>query len=190
MNENFSYVLKSAAKLSFEQEILKNISDIKSSFTEVNLDCTQIQNLSEKILLLPPQGIFIFFSKYCFHFTPTDVELFYGIDNAKGRLLYYETLLSFAFGMNELQIISDDSFRDACKIALKKYLEQESYVDEFQSALFKSKKISIFSKMARRLVVAAIIAIMSFSTMLVANAEFRERVISWVIETFEKYSIF
>lgn len=47
-----------------------------------------------------------------------------------------------------------------------------------------------FRKVWKTVAVAAITLTLLFSTCMVANAQFRERVISWVIETFEKYSIF
>ncbi len=190
VSDNFTDMLKLAAKLNFDQEVLKNTSDTEPSCIEVDLNCTQIQKLSEKVLLLPPQGIFILFSKYCFRFTPAETELFYHIEQAKALLLYYQNLLSFVIGIRGRRSISDSSFRDACKIALKQYLDQELYTDEHQPVLLESKTRTVFRRIAQKIAIVAIIAIMSFSTMMVANAEFRERVISWVIETFEKYSIF
>lgn len=190
MSNNFTDILKLAAKLNFEQEISKSASDTEPSRIEVDLDYMQIQKLSEKVLLLPPQGIFVLFSKYCFHFTPAETELFYHVQKAKELLIHYRKLLSFVVGIKESQIISDSSFRDACKIALHQYLNQELYADQHPSVFLMSKTRTTFRKIAQKIAIAAIIAIMSFSTMMVANAEFRERVISWVIETFEKYSIF
>lgn len=190
MSEDFIDILKYAAKLNFEQEISEITSDMEPSCIEVDLDCMQIQKLSEKVLLLPPQGIFVLFSKYCFYFTPAETEVFYHLEKAKALLLYYEKLLSFSIGIKGQRIISETSFRDACKIALKKYLDQELCADKRQPVLLASKTRTVFRKMAQKVAIAAIIAMMSFSTMMVANAQFRERVISWVIETFEKYSIF
>ena len=43
---------------------------------------------------------------------------------------------------------------------------------------------------AKAVAVAAITITLLFSTAMVASAQFREKVIAWVVETFEKYSIF
>lgn len=190
MSETFTDQLRVAAKLSFQQEISNTTDEFASSGMEVDLDGKQIQTLSDKMLLLPTEAIFVLFSKYCFHLTPTETELFYQIQHPKALLRYYKHLLSYDAGEKEFKRISDSSFRDACNIALHKYLAQELSADQYQPILFMPKTRSTFRKIAQKVAIAAIIAMMSFSTMMVANAEFRQRVVSWVIETFEKYSIF
>lgn len=146
VSENFPEILKLAAKLNFEQEISKTASDTDPSPIEVDLDCMQIQKLSEKVLLLPPQGMFVLFSKYCFLFTPAETELFYHLQKAKELLTHYRKLLSFVVGIKESQIISDSSFRDACKIALYHYLDQELYANQHQPVFLMSKTRTVFRK--------------------------------------------
>ena len=48
----------------------------------------------------------------------------------------------------------------------------------------------IFRRIRKAVAVAAITLVILFSTVMVANAQFREKVIAWVIERFEKYSSF
>ncbi|WP_312908169.1 DUF4367 domain-containing protein [Tissierella praeacuta] len=77
-----------------------------------------------------------------------------------------------------------------CKIALKEYMEQEVNSDENAKVVLLPTFAKNIKKIRKSIAVAACIIIMTFSVTMVANAEFREKVISWVIETFEKYSIF
>jgi hypothetical protein len=190
MRENFENLLTVAANLSFEQEISGYVSGLNNEpHAETDLEPLQIKTLSEKILLLPPQKMFLMFSKYCFLLMPSEAEFFYQIKNAKGDLLYCRKLLSFIMNVKG-GLISDNSMRQACNMALKEYLDKEFYATE-QQIIFLHPKIRMsLKKLARRVTVAAIVAAMTFSTMMIANADFRERVVSWAVETFEKYSIF
>lgn len=72
MSEHFEDLLKLAANVSFSKEISSNTINSKSTHIEVDLDRKQLEKLSEKILLLPTQGLFVLFSKYCFHLTPAE----------------------------------------------------------------------------------------------------------------------
>lgn len=87
-------------------------------------------------------------------------------------------------------MISDDTFVKACHIALKGYLHNELEADADDEAAGNNRTHIAFRKVWKTVAVAAITLTLLFSTCMVANAQFRERVISWVIETFEKYSIF
>ena len=85
---------------------------------------------------------------------------------------------------------SADTFGKACHITLKDYLRNELEADTDDKAAGNSRTHIAFRKVWKTVAVAAITLTLLFSTCMVANAQFRERVISWVIETFEKYSIF
>lgn len=54
----------------------------------------------------------------------------------------------------------------------------------------RAELIFVFRRFGKAVAVAAITITLLFSTAMVANAQFREKVIAWVVETFEKYSIF
>ncbi|MFB2021974.1 DUF4367 domain-containing protein [Pseudoflavonifractor sp. P01025] len=186
MNDSFNDLLKIAANLEFEKECSQAVEVDSMQHNEVNLSREQLQILSEKILLLPREGILILFCKYCFHFTPEEAELFYHIKDGKALLLYYKKWLSYIIGIDNKEMISESNFKDASVMAMKKYLDHELY--EATPPLILKK--SIKKRVLRKIAVAAVIAAVTFSTALVANAEFRERVVSWFIETFEKYTIF
>lgn len=186
MNDSFNDLLKIAANLEFEKECSQAVEVGSMQHNEVNLSRKQIQILSEKILLLPRDGVLVLFCKYCFHFTPEEAELFYHIKDGKALLLYYKKWLSYIIGIKNIEVISESSFKEASIMAMKKYLDHELY--EATPPLILNKGIK--KRVLRKIAVAAVIAAVSFSTALVANAEFRERVVSWFIETFEKYTIF
>lgn len=190
MRGNFEELLELAAIASFDKEIQNKTNRFEHNYIKVNLEKKQQNELFEKILLLPPKGMFVLFSQFCFHFKPSETETFLQIENVKGYLIYYEKLLSDIMGLEEGQLISNESMKCACKTALNEYIKKEFYADDGRIILHQPRKKVGIKNLAKKVAVAAIIATMSFSTMMVTNAEFRERVISWAIETFEKYSIF
>ena len=116
--------------------------------------------------------------------------MFFHLENAKGRFRFYKELLSSSMGVEAGCMISDDTFVKACHIALKGYLHNELEADADDEAAGNNRTHIAIRKVWKTVAVAAITLTLLFSTCMVANAQFRERVISWVIETFEKYSIF
>lgn len=104
MNDSFNDLLRIAANLEFEKEYSLAVEVDSIQYNEVNLSHEQLQILSEKILLLPREGILILFCKYCFHFTPEDAELFYHIKDGKARLLYYKKWLSYIIGIDNVRV--------------------------------------------------------------------------------------
>lgn len=93
-------------------------------------------------------------------------------------------------GLSSEQMISDASLNRACKIAMKDYLRTELKEDAAVSSAGKSRTHIVFRRFGKAVAVAAITITLLFSTAMVASAQFREKVIAWVVETFEKYSIF
>ena len=75
-------------------------------------------------------------------------------------------------------------------VTIKGYLHNELEADADDEAAGNNRTHIAIRKVWKTVAVAAITLTLLFSTCMVANAQFRERVISWVIETFEKYSIF
>jgi len=190
MPDTFENLLSIAANYNFRQEISSDAVNLNADALKVDLNRAQLEALHDKILLLPSQGIFLLFSKYCFQLTPSEAEFFYGSENAEGHLRYYRKLLSSVMGLQENEIISDGAMEKACKTALNDYLDQEGDQGKGPAISFFPAFGPPIKKLARRIAVAAIVAVMSFSTMMAANAQFRKAVVSWLVETFEKYSIF
>lgn len=189
MDMTWKSMLHEAAAASFEKDI-KSFAVDSISYSCVDIPQARIREMSEKILLLPHHGIVLLFSRYCFRLSPEETEMFQ-LKNAKGHFRFYCALLSSCMGFAENQMISDASFSKACKAALKNYLRAELKDDAPNSKTDKSRKLYLPHRKLGRIVAAAAITIaLLFSTSMVANAQFREKVIGWVIETFEKYSIF
>lgn len=189
MDMSWQAMLHDAAAVSFERNA-ESLATENRTRSYVDLSYAQIQTLSEKILSLPHEGIVLLLSRFCFHLSPEEAENFFQLKNAKGRFRFYQELLSSCMGVNTEQMISDDAFGSACHIALKEYLHNELEADTDDKTAGNSRTHIVFRKVWKTVAVAAITLTLLFSTVMVANAQFRERVISWVIETFEKYSIF
>lgn len=147
-----------------------------------DLSLSQIDELSKKILLLPQHGVTLLLSRYCFRLSPEETEKLFGLENAKGRFRFYRQLLSSVMGLPEGCVITDDSLEKACKIAMNDYLHIE--LEEI------SRPHRVRKKFWKTVAVVAVTAALLFTTCMAASAQFRERVISWVVETFEEYSIF
>ena len=119
-----------------------------------------------------------------------ETEKFFQMKNAKGRFRFYRELLSTSMGLSSEQVISDASLNRACKIAMKDYLRTELKEDAAVSSTGKSRTHIVFRRFGKAVAVAAITITLLFSTAMVTNAKIREKVIAWIVETFEKYSIF
>lgn len=189
MDMTWKSMLHEAAAASFEKDI-KSFAVDSISYSCVDLPQARIREMSEKILLLPHHGIVLLFSRYCFRLSPEETEMFFQLKNAKGHFRFYCALLSSCMGLAENQMISDASFSKACKAALKNYLRAELKEGIFDKTYKRSKLSVPLRKIGKAVAVAVITLTLLFSTCMVANAQFREKVIDWVIETFEKYSIF
>jgi len=189
MDMTWKSMLHEAAAASFEKDI-KSFAVDSISYSCVDLPQARIRELSEKVLLLPHQGIVLLFSRYCFRLSPEETEMFFQLKNAKGHFRFYCALLSSCMGFAENQMISDASFSKACKAALKNYLRAELKEGIFDKTYKRSKLSVPPRKIGKAVAVAVITLTLLFSTCMVANAQFREKVIAWVIETFEKYSVF
>ena len=189
MDMTWKSMLHEAAAASFEKDI-KSFAVDSISYSCVDLPQARIRELSEKVLLLPHQGIVLMFSRYCFRLSSEEAEMFFHLKNAKGQFRFYSELLSSCMGLAENQMISDASFSKACKAALKNYLRAELKEGIFDKTYKRSKLSVPPRKIGKAVAVAVITLTLLFSTCMVANAQFREKVIAWVIETFEKYSVF
>ena len=189
MDMNWQTMLHEAANASFEKDIEVRSAADNDAYSCVDLPKAKIRELSEKILHLPHQGIVLLFSRYCFRLSPQETEKFQ-MKNAKGRFHFYRELLSLSMGLSSEQVISEDSLNQACKIAMKDYLRMELKKDPDVNNVGKNRTSIAFKRFSKAVAVATITITLLFSTAMVVNAQFREKVIAWVVETFEKYSSF
>ena len=195
-------IMKEVCQLSFQNEL--------ETITKLNMNSIKYQTLSEeqvdqlaiKIGLLPLEYRNILFFRYCFNNPPSETEKILEIENVIGKLRYIQKMLSAFMGLKN-SWIDDNSMKKACEIALiedaKDYdntlaLHKPNYSKNFRRKL-KDIKISqktnnIFMLITKRVAVFILVCILSFSAVLMVNAEVREKVFDWVIEVFEKFSIF
>lgn len=175
MEMTWQALLQEAAKTSLDNAAAEDAAC-------ADLSLSQIDELGKKILLLPHQGVTLLLSRYCFRLSPEETEMLFGLNNAKGRFRFYRQLLSSSMGLGEGCVISDDALEKACQIAMKNYLQTE--LEE------SSRPQRVRKKFWKTVAVAAVTAALLLTTCMAASAQFRERVISWVVETFEEYSVF
>lgn len=192
--------MKDACKLSLQNEIERmNEFDIKNIVYKT-LSNEQIDKLVKKIKLLPFEYQNILFFRYYFNNTPSETEEILEIQNVKGKLHYVKKLLSDIMNLNGLWI-DDQSIEKACKIALLEEMENYNNCEILQKPDYsykfrqKLKDIKIAQKskvitIAERIVVFALICILSFSAIVAVNAEIREKFFEWIIEIFPDFSIF
>lgn len=190
MDMNWQAMLHEAANASFEKDIEVRSAADDDAYSCIDLPKAKLRELSEKILHLPHQGIILLFSRYCFRLSPQETEKFFQMKNAKGRFRFYRELLSSSMDLSSEQVISDDSLNQACRIAMKTYLRMELKEDPAANSAGKRRTHIAFRRLGKAVAAAAITITLLFSTAMVANAQFREKVIAWVVETFEKYSSF
>lgn len=190
MNENFNDLLKYAIDYNISLEVLEHTKDFENLFSEIDVSNSKYQSISKKLLLLPPTAIFVLFSKYCFLLNSSDVEVFFDIKNPSGYLFHYRKIVSYLAGCNEHEILSSPSMTAICNIALKEYTKQEMNSEDNSKVVFLPMFTKRINKITKPIAVAACVVVMSFSVTLAVNAEFRGKVVSWVVEIFETYSIF
>lgn len=182
--------LREATRISLQKDLADLERSDMASILSMDLPEDKIKELSRKMLFLPHEGVVLMLSKYCFELSPADTEQLYGFENAKGRFRYYRRLLSDCMGLRENEQISDVSLESACKIVMDDYLRNEmGDADETSKVVpFKGKRV--FRTIRRTLAIAALVAALMFTMLMAASADFRERVIQWIVETYEQYSMF
>lgn len=118
MDMSWQALLQEAAATSFEKTADTLAAAENDNCACIDLHQQQIHELSKKILLLPRQGRVLLLSRYCFRLSPEETEMFFHLENAKGRFRFYKELLSSSMGVEAGCMISDDTFVKACHIAL------------------------------------------------------------------------
>ena len=194
--------MKDVCTLSLEDEF-QDISNINiSGIVYKSLSIPQIDQLARKISLLPSEYRNILFFRYCFNSTPSETNKMLGTESSISKLRYVEKMLS-GFMKLEGCWIDENSMEKACEIALvedtKDYdntiiLHKPNYSKDFRLKLkdisIKQKPNNMLKLIFKRVAIFILVSILSFTTILAVNAEARENVLGWIIETFPKFSIF
>lgn len=189
-------------EISLQQEIQRLSIIDKSGIKYQSLSDEQINELVERISVLPDEYRNILYSKYCFEDIPSMTEKILGIESALGKSRYIQKLLSIALGLTD-SWIDDLSMKKASQRALEEEINgfdsieinyKPNYSKEFRKKL-KGIKVSsninrFYLVIAKRVAILILICGLSFATALAVNAEVREKAVDWIIETFPKFTIF
>lgn len=157
----------------------------ESSFTEISIDNNAEDFLAELVLALPEKIQFVLYSKYVFNFSAPDTEIIYEITNAKGIAIYWVKSLSKTLGLSDGEIISTECLESALTKALD--LSTNTPILKIHS---KNKPNKLIRLICRQVAAALLIVVIGLGSAMVVNAEFRELVINFIIETFERYTSF
>lgn len=188
-------------KESLENDINKNVKYNVDKIIYKTLDKGEVVELSKKINLLPLEYQNILFSKYYFNSGPIETEHIFDIENVKNKLCYIEKMLSHFMGL-ENEFIDKVSLEKACEISVNKItqeyedvviIKKPNYSKEFRKKVkeikIKQNFNQIIMSLSRKIAMFILICMISFSTILVVNAEVREKVFEWIIDRLPKFSI-
>ncbi len=148
---------------------------------EKRLPSTKVELLSKKIEVLPIEGQSLLFGNYVFDLNSESMEILYEINDPDMHLVFFEHLLSEIMGIQEGERISDISMEKACKKALSRIADAPEMIS------FLERVARSFGKAVAAILIVGII---SFGTALAVNAEFRDSVIRWVMESTNTYTLF
>ena len=195
-------VMKKVCQLSFQNELEKATKLNMGSIKYQLLTDEQVDQLAIKIGLLPSEYRNILFFRYCFNNTPSDTDKILAIENTIGKSRYIHKMLSGLMGLKNLWI-DNSSMKRACEIALAEDIREYDIVEISNkpkySRAFRQKLRGIkikqnfnntFMLMAKRVAIFVLVCILGFSVVLAANVEAREKVFDWIVEVFEKFSVF
>jgi len=195
-------VMKSVSELALQARLQKLNNLDMSTIVYSSLSADQMNNLAVKINLLPSEYQNILFFRYCFESSDYEINNILGIEDTKNKLLYIQDLLSKVMKIED-SWIDDNSLKESCRLALeesmKEYnnielLYQPTYSKSFRRKLkdikIPKRSTNIAMIMVKRVAIFILVCFLSFSTVLVVNAEVREKFFDWIIVTFPKFSIF
>ncbi len=178
MKYDFETALAFAVKNSIEKESLSGYKKIDLSEDDINL-------LYQKIKVLPEEATTLILGKYYFELKTEDIEIFYNIEDVDKKLNYYECVLSYSMGLEENSRISRSSM---VKVSWKIGSEIVTGSMNLKDSKDRYRTHSL-KKTLKIVLIVAIIMVLSISTVLAFNKDFRERVVSWFIEKHNEYSL-
>jgi len=120
-------------------------------------------------------------------------------DTVKGKLRFVESILATGMGFSEGEGIGKESMQRACETALEEYTKVEGpvitpkYSRKFQKKMRKLKVMrppKMYINVLQKVAIIFIVLSVGFGTALGVNAEFRERVHRWFVDTFPLFSEF
>ncbi len=156
--------------------------------------------LAERIYGLPEDLKALLFMKEIYNIGPRETERILDIENAADKYKFAELLLALSMNLSENQKISEESLKDASKIAFMKYInDEETDISKDIILSFKQRRrledmgINTHSKnksVIKKAVIVVLASVLSLGLAISVNAELREEIYRWIVKTFPKYSSF
>lgn len=158
-----------------------------------------LEAASRKILALPFPEQAVFLLYYGFHMNDSQISEVLVLPYAHGmRIGTLNTLQAWA---STPEVFCDpEALSQACKLALKKLMDEVNmqpdvlhvYSRHFRTQLRKiravQKPVDYLLRGVSKAAAVLLAVSIGFSTTMVTNAEFREKVLEWIVETYPKYS--
>lgn len=154
---------------------------------------------AKKILSLPFPEQAVFLLYYGFHMNDSQISKVLALPHAHGmRIGMLNTLQAWT---STPEIFRDpEVLSQSCKLAIKKLMDEanmqpdvmHAYSRHFRKQLRKvraaQKPVDYLLRGASRAAAVLLAVSIGLSTAMVTNAEFREKVLEWIVETYPKYS--
>lgn len=178
-------------------DIQKSVEHSDSSEIEEDV----LMAAAEKILSLPFPEQAVFQLYYVFHLHDSEISEILELPYARGMRIGMLDYLQKWAGSAEI-FNNTENLSRTCKIALEKLLEEESVQPDIlhtYSRHFRRQLRNIHSAQkptdhilrgASRAAAILLAVSLAFSTAMITNAQFREKVLEWIVETYPKYSKF
>ncbi len=158
-----------------------------------------LEAVSRKVLALPFPEQAVFLLYYGFHMNDSQISEVLALPYAHGmRIGMLNTLQAWASTPEVFQ--DPEAISKACKIAIKRLTDEvnmqpdilHAYSRHFRKQLRKvraaQKPVDYLLRGASRAAAVLLAVSIGFSTAMVTNAEFREKILEWIVETYPKYS--
>ena len=158
-----------------------------------------LEATSRKILALPFPEQAVFLLYYGFHMNDSQISEVLVLPYAHGmRIGMLNTLQAWA---STPEVFCDpEALSQACKLVLKKLMDEvnmqpdvlHAYSRHFRKQLRKvraaQKPVDYLLQGVSKAAAILLAVSIGFSTAMVTNAEYREKVLEWIVETYPKYS--
>ena len=166
---------------------------------DMNGEAFLVKAVARKILALPFPEQAVFLLYYGFHMNDSQISDVLALPYAHGmRIGMLNTLQSWT--SNPEVFCDPEVLSQSCKLAIKKLMDEanmqpdvmHAYSRHFRKQLRKvraaQKPVDYFLRGASRAAAVLLAVSIGLSTAMVTNAEFRKKVLEWIVETYPKYS--
>lgn len=207
MADAFRDKMKNVCGQMLEEELKACSLERMASCKEATEDKRDLQDekfttqLAERIAALPVEDQSLLYLHYCFNIGDRGIDDVLGMDHSFEKRSYIEKVLS-VFAGKDLKQISYKNLKEASEKALEAYISSDVtipvpmpvYSLKFRKKLKKihaaQKIVPQYLRIARQAAIILLALGLTFSTAMVVNADFREWILEWVVETFPEFTRF